>query len=101
VDAPGSRPDDFRDPTAGALDEIHCRDFVEMITDYFEDALAPRSLEHVEEHLVMCDWCVAYLGQMEATLNSLRELGSESDVGVPYPDRSTLPALETRRNGER
>lgn len=72
-----------------------------MITDYFEDALAPRSLERVEEHLVMCDWCVAYLGQIEATLDSLRELGSESEMVVPDPDRSTLTALETRRNGER
>ncbi len=82
-------------------DEISCREFVEMITDYFEDALAPQMLEQVEEHLVMCDWCVAYVGQMEATIDSLTVLGSDAGEVVPEPHGSTLTALGTRRRRPR
>ena len=77
-------------------DEISCREFVEMITDYFEDSLMPRTLEQVEEHLVMCDWCVAYLGQMEATIDSLATLADAGEI-VPEVHGATLTALGTRR----
>ena len=78
-------------------DEISCREFVEMITDYFEDALLPRTLEQVEEHLVMCDWCVAYVGQMEATIDSLAMLAGDLGAVAPEPRGATLTALGTRR----
>jgi hypothetical protein len=98
---PGPDSHDAVEATADALDEISCRDFVEMITDYFEDALGPRQLEHVEEHLVMCDWCVAYLSQFDATLDALGELGSEREEAIPAPDLSTLTELETPRSRNR
>lgn len=47
--------------------EVTCQEFVELITDYFEGALTPRTLSQVEEHLVMCDWCVTYAGDKYAT----------------------------------
>lgn len=72
-----------------------------MITEYFEDTLAPRTLERVEEHLVMCDWCVAYVGQMEATIDSLTALSSDAGEVVPEPHGSTLTALGTRRRRQR
>jgi anti-sigma factor RsiW len=58
------------------IDEVTCQQFVELLTDYVEGALPTHTLGHVEEHLVMCDWCVTYLEQMETTiaaLGSLRE----------------------------
>ena len=82
-------------------DEISCREFVEMITDYFEDSLVPRTLEQVEEHLVMCDWCVAYVGQMEATIDSLATLAGDLGAVVPEPHGATLTALGTRRGPQR
>ena len=78
------------------VDEVTCRQFVELITEYFEGALQPRTLSQVEEHLVMCDWCVAYVGQMQATIASLRELRDERS---PEPPDSVLAALRTRRAG--
>jgi predicted anti-sigma-YlaC factor YlaD len=77
-----------------ATDEVTCQQFVELITDYFEGTLAPRRLSQIEEHLVMCDWCVTYLEQMQATLTALAELR------VPPPARppaSALSALRARR----
>ena len=56
------------------VDEVTCQQFVELVTDYFEGALEPRTMSQVEEHLVMCDWCVTYVEQMQATIASLGEL---------------------------
>ena len=77
-------------------DEVTCQQFVEMVTDYFEGALEPHTLSQVEEHLVMCDWCVTYVEQMQATIASLREL---SEPSVPEPTDSVLAALRAKRGG--
>ena len=64
-------------------EEVTCQQFVELVTEYFEGALSPRTLNHVEEHLVMCDWCVAYVGQIQATVESLRTLKDRSSRDPP------------------
>ena len=66
-----------------AADEVTCQQFVELVTDYFEGALAPRTLSQVEEHLVMCDWCVAYVAQMQTTVDSLANLKDRSSREPP------------------
>jgi anti-sigma factor RsiW len=76
-------------------DEISCQEFVELITDYFEGALAPRTQAQVEEHLVMCDWCVTYVDHMEATIASLRAL--RGPPPVPDLPESVLVALRARK----
>ena len=65
------------------VDEVTCQQFVELVTDYFEGALAPRMLSQVEEHLVMCDWCVAYVAQMQTTVDSLANLKDRSSREPP------------------
>ena len=79
-----------------SADEVTCRQFVELITDYFEGALTPRTLCHVEEHLVMCDWCGTYLQQMEATIASLGTLGESQ---APEPAQALLSVLSAKRDG--
>ena len=64
-------------------DEVTCQQFVELITDYLEGALPTRSLGLVEEHLVMCDWCVTYLAQMDATIASLASLRDPGSAELP------------------
>ena len=78
------------------VDEVTCQQFVELVTEYFEGALEPRTLSQVEEHLAMCDWCDTYLEQMQATIASLRELGEDSS---PEPPDSVLAVLRARRAG--
>jgi anti-sigma factor RsiW len=85
--------------------EINCQQFVELVTDYFEGTLPDRSRTRVEEHLVMCDWCVTYTEQMQATIHALNELGSEQSAGEPAaeetlvaePSPVVLAALRERR----
>jgi predicted anti-sigma-YlaC factor YlaD len=48
-------------------DEIVCRDFVELATDYLDGALPASDLELAEEHLVICSLCREYLDQIAAT----------------------------------
>ena len=81
------------------VDEITCRQFIELITDYFEDALEPRTLDQVEEHLVMCDWCVTYLEQMRATIDALGRLRAEPVSAEP--SAQVLLELASRRGAAR
>jgi len=55
------------------VDEIICRQLVEVATDYLEGAVPEEDLELVEEHLAMCDWCRDYLHQIETTSAALAE----------------------------
>ena len=69
------------------MDEIICRQFVEMASDYLEGAVGEEDLELVEEHLAMCDWCREYLDQMETTSAALAEAAPSA------PSDATLHAL--------
>ena len=79
-------------------DEVTCQQFVELVTDYFEGALPARTLSKVEEHLVMCDWCVAYVEQMQATVDALRALKNRSSR---EPSDLLLTALRAKGAVER
>jgi anti-sigma factor RsiW len=46
---------------------IVCVEFVELVTDYLEDALPARERRAFEHHLERCDGCTAYLAQMRET----------------------------------
>ena len=48
--------------------ELACRQVVELVTAYLEDALDSADRERFEEHLVFCDGCSNYLEQMRATV---------------------------------
>jgi hypothetical protein len=43
---------------------------------------------------VMCDWCVNYAGQMQSTIEALRELGQPA---APDPPTAALAALRSRQ----
>jgi anti-sigma factor RsiW len=66
--------------------ELACKEVVELVTAYLEDALTPADRERFEEHLVFCDGCDAYLEQMRTTI---RLTGSLDGDGLP-------PELEQR-----
>lgn len=68
-----------------SYEDLPCRDFVELATDYLEGAL---SVEHrlvVERHLAFCQPCVDYLDQMRATIRAAGAL-HEDDVPEPVMD---------------
>ena len=48
--------------------DIVCREAVELVTDYLEDALSPAQRRRFEAHLAHCPDCPEYLAQMRATV---------------------------------
>jgi predicted anti-sigma-YlaC factor YlaD len=79
-----------------SVDEVICEQFVELITDYLEGALDPRTVSRIEEHLVMCDWCRTYADQMEMTIAALGTLSESADA---EPSDPVLRALRSRQRG--
>jgi predicted anti-sigma-YlaC factor YlaD len=67
-------------------DEITCREFVEVVTDYLEGVLPEHQVELIEEHLVMCDWCKTYLDQIDATVAALPAIATAEPVPAATRD---------------
>ncbi len=59
--------------------ELTCRELVELVTDYFENALSETERARVREHLASCDGCDTYVEQMRQTIQTLGKL-EEKDV---------------------
>jgi anti-sigma factor RsiW len=57
--------------------ELACKEIVELVTAYLDDALAPADRERFEEHLVFCDGCDIYLEQMRQTIQATGRLTPE------------------------
>ncbi len=67
--------------------EITCREVVEIVTAYLEDALSPADRSRFEEHVAGCDGCTNYLGQVRETI---RLTGSLTEEQVPPELRRAL-----------
>ena len=50
------------------LPELPCQDLVEVVTDYLEGALSEVDHQRFEEHLAICECCVAYVEQIRLTI---------------------------------
>jgi anti-sigma factor RsiW len=67
-----------------------CVEFVEVVTDYLEDALSPRDRARFESHVAECDGCDQYLAQIRRTVELTGALRVQ-DVDALTPEaRSTL-----------
>lgn len=61
------------------MNELTCRELVELVTDYFENALSDIDRARVEQHLAACDGCDTYVSQMRQTIQTLGRL-EEKDI---------------------
>jgi anti-sigma factor RsiW len=52
----------------GLRREVVCRQAVELVTDYLENALPRGERRRFERHLALCPYCIEYLAQMRATI---------------------------------
>jgi len=67
-----------------ASDELACKQLVELVADYLDDALSPDMKARFEEHLAGCDGCTPYLRQTQEIIAQLRDLSARGD-GVKAP----------------
>lgn len=58
--------------------ELPCKEVVELVTDYLEQALLPEMRTRVDEHLAECPGCTIYYEQVRQTIAALRRVTEES-----------------------
>ncbi|MGH3456258.1 MAG: anti-sigma factor family protein [Nocardioidaceae bacterium] len=54
------------------MSTLTCRDFVESVTSYLDQALAPQAEAEFVDHLSNCPGCGRYFRQLEYVMRSLR-----------------------------
>ncbi len=57
--------------------ELSCKEFIELVTDYLEGSLSPEEKQRFEAHLAGCDGCDTYLEQMRQTIQLAGRLTEE------------------------
>ncbi len=60
------------------MDELTCRQVVELVTAYLEGALSTEDRRRFDEHLAGCPFCTIYLEQMRETISALGHLPEAS-----------------------
>jgi anti-sigma factor RsiW len=65
-------------PHHSPSDEIVCRELVELVTPYLEDALPPDERALVDQHLGNCDGCDAYVQQMRLTIRAIGHVSADA-----------------------
>jgi anti-sigma factor RsiW len=75
-------------------DDLACKEFVEEVTDYLEDALSPDERARFEAHLEVCPYCVEYFGQVEAVRGAL---GDGVDGLAPETRSALLDEFRSRK----
>ena len=66
--------------------EMACIEVVEVVTDYLEGTMPARKRRILEQHLMGCDGCTAYLEQMRETISLAGRLQPE-DVPPELEER--------------
>lgn len=68
---------------------LTCREVIDLLTDYVEDALPAQERRRVEAHLAICDGCTTYLEQVRETI---RLTGMLTEEQIPDEERRRLLA---------
>ncbi|MGB2874833.1 MAG: zf-HC2 domain-containing protein [Gaiellaceae bacterium] len=73
------------------VEQLSCRELVELVTDYLEGALSTAERARFEEHIERCAGCKIYLDQMRQTIRAVGQL--PEDVLTPEGERELLEAF--------
>lgn len=66
---------------------ITCADALELITEYLDDALAPRDLDDFTTHLRGCQACTVYVEQFQQTIQLAPLVREDVEVDSESVDR--------------
>ena len=61
---------------AQTAEQLACKQLVELVADYLDDALSPEIRARFEEHLTGCDGCTTYLKQTRQIIGELKDLST-------------------------
>ena len=79
-----------------AVAQLTCRELVELVTDYLEDALPPSERARFDLHLDVCAHCRDHVEQLRTTVALAGRL-RPSDLG-PEAQAALLAAFRTWRS---
>jgi hypothetical protein len=68
-----------------ATPRMSCKEFVELVTEYFEGALSEQDALRFEQHIDDCFWCGRYLEQMRVTISTVGRI-EEDDISPDAKD---------------
>jgi predicted anti-sigma-YlaC factor YlaD len=66
---------------------LTCRQVVELVTEYLGETMPPEDRVALEQHLLVCPPCTAYIGQVRATIQLL---GALEEAKAPAPPEELL-----------
>ena len=81
----------------GQVEQLSCRELVELVTDYLEGALPDEERARFEDHVDRCGGCKAYLEQIRQMIDALGHLPDEALT--PDAERVLLEAFRGWRSG--
>jgi anti-sigma factor RsiW len=64
--------------------DLQCREVVELVTDYLEHALSIEDRNQLEQHLLICGACEAFVDQHTTMIHALSTLAAPA-VGTEAP----------------
>jgi predicted anti-sigma-YlaC factor YlaD len=77
------------------VDDFPCNEFVELVTDYLEGAMAPAEVRRLEEHLTLCAGCESVLKQFQTVIRLSGRLSTADVDALPPSERE--PVMEAFR----
>jgi anti-sigma factor RsiW len=79
--------------------DLQCRRVVELVTDYLEHALSIEDRNQLEQHLLICGACEAFVKQHTTMIRALSALAE--DPAAPQPDARAEALAAFRRLREK
>ena len=73
------------------VEQLSCRELVELVTDYLEGSLPEEERLRFEDHIERCNGCRVYLEQIRQTVAALGHL--PEDALTPEAERVLLDAF--------
>lgn len=61
------------------LRHLACREFVELVTEFLEDAVDEPLRATIDDHLRLCEGCRNYLDEIQATVATIGRTGEASE----------------------
>ena len=60
------------------LGHLACREFVELVTDFLDEAVEESLGARIDNHLRLCEGCRNYLDEMRSTVATIGRIGPRS-----------------------
>lgn len=77
------------------MEDMNCKELVELVTDYLEGRLSRSDRERFEAHLAECEGCANHLDQMRRTISTVGFLPTDSLT--PEMEKTLLGAFRRWR----